>query len=513
MIEARLDAKEVDILLLAEGTYPFVKGGVAQWIYDLILNLPEYRFGIIFLGAYEGLYENYEYPIPKNVIHLQIVYLFNEEAKGLAPVVLKEKENKKALDKIIKIHEVFKSSHGCPHALSEGISDIGYLLDDLHGFTYSQFLHSKDAWAFISEQYLAHSTDPSFIDYFWNIRNMHMPLWELEKVLDAAPVTSIIHTISTGYAGLLASMMKQRFGYPLILSEHGIYTKERNIELLQSTMLIHVDILITSKKMFSYQHQLWLKFFDSLARCCYSAANLITSLFSLARQQQILGGAEAYKTQITPNGVDISKFSLLRRTQGPIPKIVGFVGRCVRIKDIKMFIRAVGIMATKDPEIIAWIRLVGEGDKDYLQECLDYINLMDLKNKIVFINEGTMHDILAQIGLLALTSISEGMPLVLLEALAAGIPIIATDVGACREIIEGRGNDEDQAIGHCGSVAAIGDATGIAQAAVQLLNDEGAWFAAQQAGIKRIEHYYTQDMMIETYQRIYEQVKKTGNEL
>ena len=55
---------------------------------------------------------------------------------------------------------------------------------------------------------------------------------------------------------------------------------------------------------------------------------------------------------------------------------------------------------------------------------------------------------------MALTSISEAQPLVLLEAMAAGVPVLATDVGSCREIIEGA-TDEDKALGKAGEVVSI----------------------------------------------------------
>lgn len=509
MIEVRINAKKVDVLLVAEGTYPFVKGGVAQWIYDIINNLPNLSFGIIFLGAYEGLYEDYAYPLPANIHYLQITYLFTNENTDSDPIVLKAKKNKAALNKVINMHDVFRSSHGCPQGLVSSIDDLSSMLLPSTGFSHSQFLHSKDAWEFISQQYLAHSTDPSFIDYFWNIRNMHAPLWQLEKALDKAPLTRVIHTISTGYAGLLACMLHQRYQYPLLLSEHGIYTKERNIELMQSAMLINIDKLITSKKEFSYQHQLWIKFFDSLARICYHYACIITSLFTMAQSQQVLAGANLVKALITPNGVDIEKFDKLRRTRGPVPKIVGFVGRFVRIKDLKTFIRAVDVMTSLDKDIEAWIRIVGQGDNEYIQECKDYINLMELNTKIKFITEGNMETILAQVGVLVLTSISEGMPLVVLESLAAGIPVVSTDVGACREIIEGK-DDEDRLLGECGKVVTIGDAVAVAHAVVKILNDEAYWYEKQRIGIQRIERYYTQTTMIATYQNIYDKVMTDG---
>lgn len=510
MIESRLTSKDVDILLIAEGTYPFERGGVASWIYDIIANIPDYTFGIIFLGAYEGLYGDYVYPIPDNVIHLQLVYLFSDiihQSKCSG-----EKKNKKNFERVTKIHDVFKESHGCPKGLIESIEDIGNIINAKKGINFEDFLRSKESWDFITEQYSNFSTDPSFINYFWNIRNMHAPLWILEEALEASPKAKIIHTISTGYAGLLAAMLNQRHSYPLILSEHGIYTKERNIELLQSNMLIGLDMLISSRKTFTYQHELWLKFFDSLARTCYHYADLILSLYSSAQKLQLMGGADINKARIIPNGVDIAKYSAVRREPtAPIPKIVCFVGRFVRIKDIKTFIRSVAIMVKKDPEIVAWIKTVGGGDTEYFQECMDYINLMDLTEKIKFITEGDMPQILAKIGLLIVSSISEGMPLVLLESIAAGIPVVATDVGACREVIEGR-DDEDKAMGRCGQIVSIADATMLAESAVKFVNDEALWRRAQKIGITRIERYYDQKRMVAMYKEIYEKAMIHGRD-
>jgi polysaccharide biosynthesis protein PelF len=313
-----------------------------------------------------------------------------------------------------------------------------------------------------------------------------------------------VHTTSTGYAGLLAAMLHQRKEYPIILSEHGIYTKERNIELLQSKMIIGLDALASNRKDFTYQHELWIRFFDSLARMCYHYADSIISLYPSAQNLQIVGGADINKTKIIPNGVDIAKFAAARRpVEAAIPKIVGFVGRFVRIKDIRTFIRAVGNMVSKDDDIIAWIKVVGEADIEYKQECIDYIHLLNLEDKIKFIPEGDMLYVLSHIGLLIMSSISEGMPLVLLESLAAGVPVISTDVGSCRVIIEGH-SDADKQLGSCGHVVPIGDALMLAEVAVTYLNDSALWHKASQTGITRVEQFYNQSMMIGAYHEIYQ---------
>ena len=60
----------------------------------------------------------------------------------------------------------------------------------------------------------------------------------------------------------------------------------------------------------------------------------------------------------------------------------------------------------------------------------------------------------AQLDVVVLTSLSEGQPLVILEAYAAGLPVVATYVGACRELIEG-GDEADRALGPSGIVTRV----------------------------------------------------------
>ena len=108
-----------------------------------------------------------------------------------------------------------------------------------------------------------------------------------------------------------------------------------------------------------------------------------------------------------------------------------------------------------------------------------------------------------KIGLTILSSISEALPLVILEGYAAGVPTVSTDVGSCRQLIEGL-NEEDRALGHSGAVVNIADPQALADAALSLLTDAGAWQAASQAGIARVEKYYTDDLMFGHYRRVYD---------
>ena len=111
---------------------------------------------------------------------------------------------------------------------------------------------------------------------------------------------------------------------------------------------------------------------------------------------------------------------------------------------------------------------------------------------------------------MVLSSISEALPLVILEGYAAGVPCVSTDVGSCRQLIEGFG-DADRALGASGAVVGIADPEALAEAIIALLSDPERWQAAQQAGIQRVENYYTQELMFNQYRSVYQDMLEKSN--
>ena len=154
------------------------------------------------------------------------------------------------------------------------------------------------------------------------------------------------------------------------------------------------------------------------------------------------------------------------------------------------------------PEAEAWIAGPEDEDPGYAQECRDLALQLGLADKIKFLGFQKLTDLLDKVGLVVLSSISEALPLVILEGYAAGVPTLATDVGSCRQLVYGLPGD-DEALGPSGAVVRIADPQALADAAVELLGNADKWHAASRAAIARVEAYYAQEAMFGRYRYLY----------
>ncbi len=103
---------------------------------------------------------------------------------------------------------------------------------------------------------------------------------------------------------------------------------------------------------------------------------------------------------------------------------------------------------------------------------------------------------------MVLTSLSESQPLVVLEAGAAGIPFVATNVGSCREIIEGR-PDEEPRLGAGGFVTDLVAPEQLAAAIAGLLGDEAKRRRMGETLRQRVRTYYRSEQAVSAYERLY----------
>ena len=93
-----------------------------------------------------------------------------------------------------------------------------------------------------------------------------------------------------------------------------------------------------------------------------------------------------------------------------------------------------------------------------------------------------------------MTSISEGIPLTLIEAMAAGLPVVSTRVGGVPEVV-----DE----GRTGLLAAPRDDAGLAEQILRLADDPGHRDEMGRAGRRRAEDAFSERRMLDAYRRLY----------
>ncbi len=486
-------SEPVDVLLILEGTYPYVSGGVSSWVHALISDLPELRFGILYLAS-SWQPRPRKYSIPANLVFIQEISALDltEGWAGDRPT------SPRLWQALERFHEDLQQGHW------ENFGEVYELLGQ-PGNRQGSFLdltRGPEMWSMLARIYEKYAREAPFLDFYYCWRASHLPI--LHLLYSAIPNARVIHTVCTGWAGLLGTLARYRLGRPLLLTEHGIYTNERRIEISQADWLEKGagDQAFFTAEM-GYFKVLWTRLFEALGRLTYDHADGIYTLYRGNRELQTQFGAPRDKIRIVPNGVRVQRFEGERPAlpeQGPLR--VGFVGRVVPIKDVKTLIRAAKVVREQLPRAEFWLLGPYDEDPDYYEECRTLSELLGLGEGLRFFGPVPVADYYPQIHLQVLTSISEGQPLVILEGFCSGLPCVATRVGACAELIDGL-TEEDRALGPAGLVTPVCKPEATARAILEILGQPGLYESMVKAAWERVHRFYDHSQMIGAYRRIY----------
>lgn len=483
-----------DVCLVLEGTYPYVAGGVSTWIHQLVSAMSDIRFSILLISTCRNPGREYKYEVPPNVLDIQDIYLHEDRSGG---GLSEPGRRRRAFDEIARAHE----------ALLQGRwEDFKRLLPFFHdpsqALSIRDIFESEESWEILLEFYRRHGEEVSFVDFFWTWRAIYLPLVNLTRA--PIPKARLYHTVSTGYAGLVAAIARITQHKRMLLTEHGIYTHERMLEISQADW-----IYTPPKTRFKIQRKLsffkrfWVGLFNVLGGIAYHHADKIITLYEGNRTKEILAGADPEKISLIPNGVDLESTRDRRRERGDGKLTVAFIGRVVQIKDVKTYLRAAKIVLEKLPKVDFLILGPTDEDPEYTAECRKLIESLGIGGGVRFLGRVNVREYYPQLDVVALTSLSEAQPYVIIEANAAGVPIVATDVGACREMLEGR-LPEDRVLGPSGILTGVADAEATAAGILRLLRDERLWRACAEAGRQRVFRYYDQNDLISQYLNLYE---------
>lgn len=495
-----------DVCFVLEGTYPFVQGGVSSWVHNLISAMPSKTFRLLSIGATPNDTYERKYEVPPNVIGIDQVFLLDFRDEKLHTRGRTRGDKKVAWETLTTFHEELVNG---PHValFEEIIASIGR--PETRALTLDDLFTSHRSWEFIRDRYEKKGNDTSYIDFFWTWRITHLPLFQMLQA--DLPAARVYHTASTGYAGFLASVAKLRLGVPMIVTEHGIYTHERKIEIAQAEWIyVKQTEDYKIRRTQSFFKQWWINLFRLLSRVCYQEADKIITITQVNQPFQLEDGADPAKMSVVPNGIRLERYAPAREgPREPDEFMVGFVGRVVPIKDVKTFIRAIKIALAFVPNLKAYIIGPTDEDQEYFAECQRLTQLLGLEDHIVYTGRANVVDYYRRMHVLILTSISEAQPLVILEAHCAGVPVIATNVGAVEELLYGRTPD-DRALGPSGIVTAVASPQETADAITRVANEPETHRAMVEAGIQRVERFYREDDLNKTYLELYEGLAALG---
>ncbi len=482
--------KHADVCLILEGTYPYVTGGVSNWAHELIQEQNHLSFHLVAIVPQDDKLEM-KYTLPGNVQGVTIVRLGHmEDGEKLSPIAARNLHG--------SLKEPLSKFMGSESINLEELKKIVNTLRSYHSKIGSEaLLNSREAWEHCLEIYESDFDNHSMLDFFWSYRAIAGGMYSM--LLADLPSADIYHAMSTGYAGLMLARAKIETNKPTMITEHGIYTNERRIEVISADWLEETaSRALTIDKQRRDLRDLWIDAINNFSKVCYEACDHIITLFKGNQAYQLEDGANPSKMAIIPNGVDLSRFEKVshRRTGHPT---IGMIGRVVPVKDVKTYIRAVSLVKQYAPDIKAYIIGPTNENEIYYEECVSLVKLMGLEDNIEFTGQVRIEEYLDHIDVLVMTSISEAQPLVMLEAGACGIPLIASDVGACREIIQGTQPGDT----HGGVVTALANPSSTAQAIYKLLNDHDFYEQCSNAIAARIRQDYNQDIQHNAYRDLY----------
>ena len=473
----------MNLCFIAEGSYPYMTGGISSWLNIYMKCFVDYNLKLYTIAAKESDKGKFVCKVPENMSQIQEVFLdtpLKKKPKRFPAKVVKSSQEQELLIK---------------HFSGEKVdwSQVFDFVDRIKKGRLVDFFNSSDFYEIVDYIYERDFANAPYNDFLWSLRTMF--IYEFHVLQGSIPEADIYHSVSAGFPGIVGSKVRYNSKKPFVLTEHGIYVREREEEILKSDFFL------------GYIKELWIKYFNSMSLCAYKFADKIVSQFERNREVEIGFGAKREKTIIIPNGMNTDDYNFPQqdRIYGD-DVVVGTIARVVPIKDIITLVRSF----ERAQELYDKIKLVIVGpnneDPQYSNYVLDYVKKRNIQN-IVFagkVDYETYMKSLYSFDMFILTSISEGQPLSLLEAMASGKPAIVTDVGSCSEIVMGPFDN----IGEAGIVARVMDSDALGEAIVKLAKDKSLRTKMGQAAKKRVQEYYTIDYMGCSYRKLYDDLVK-----
>lgn len=472
--------------LFTEGTYPVVTGGVSTWCEHLINGMPEHTFVPVTLIGGE---ERARGGLPPNVADVTLIPMWGRVRPSLTLVDARDEAR---LDDILaRLWATVLPSDGRAGDLA-GYRACLQELVGWRGYRLASLLTARGSTRWILAAWTAHRAARPDLPPM-TLGDAAAVAAMCDRVLALAdrdwPEVDVSHVASNGPPSLLALGRWWTRQTPIVVTEHGIYLRERFLALGESDTSWPTRYTIGA-------------FLRMLTQLTYAEAVAIAPVSDFNRRWELRLGADPARTATIYNGVDTGKYALIT-TEPDVPTVT-FVGRIDPLKGLEVLVDAFARVVRRIPD--ARLRLYGPTppvNAAYRAGLERQITELGLADRVTF--EGSVDT--STIGfaaghVVALSSISEGLPYGVIEALMCGRPTVNTDVGGVSEVV---GRD-----GTCGRVVPPRDPDAFADALCDYLLDPELRARTRVSARDRGLRLFDMDTFVASYRSLYDTAAASG---
>lgn len=472
--QTRLRRHEKGILMITEGTYPYAVGGVSSWCDAIISGTPGTSWDILAIVAGHKRLRP-KFTLPPNARIARPVELWAEA------IPLSSQPG------------VHGDGHSIPARLLRGLvpwrGDQANLTAALvncrrRPHAVRREFRSRASW----QEYLTtlaavlaepdrHSAPAPLYDALEAARLYQTLYWVAQTAAVTTPECSLLHATAAGWSVIPAIVHKELFGTPLLLTEHGVYLREAYLASIRQL------------SQWPARRHMSTRLALGLTRAAYAAADAVAPVTEANAAWERSLGVEPARITVIPNGISADALP----TAPPAAQRVIALGRIDPLKDVQtMLLVADAVTRWLPAARFEYWGPVSAGEDAYAELCVRTHAQLGLGDRFRFMGATSDPETVIRSGdLVLLTSISEGMPMTLLEAMAQGRPVVATSVGGVPGVVQG-----------CGLLAAPGDVQGLAAAIVMLLRSPALAAQLGRRGYERLLRRYTLERCVASYQSL-----------
>ncbi|WP_314036795.1 DUF3492 domain-containing protein [Dietzia sp. CH92] len=461
------------IALINEGTYPVNTGGVSTWCDQLVSGMPDHTWEVVTLTG--GSRTPITWAVPRQVRATTLYPVWAPVRAGLPESQLLTRRRRARLRAALRA----LWAAILPPAETITVAD-GTVRHDpaLLGAALREVLAAGggDLFRLLGSE----SSAEALLDAWWG----HSPALDrsarlsvgdaveaatlVDRTLCATDVrfgdVDLVHASSNGSSSLVGLARKWRDGVPFILTEHGVYLRERYLALAGTQLSWSARYAVCTA-------------LRALCVLVYAEADLLLPVSDFNARWAVRLGADASRIHTVRNGVDVSTMPPVGAE--PAVPTISFVGRIDPLKDLDTLVRAYALVRQHLPT--TRLRIFGPcppGNAAYKRSIEQTIDHLGVADGVTWEGPTAGPRPAVEAGsVIALSSISEGLPFTTIEAMMCGRVTVNTDVGGVSEAV---GHD-----GRLGGLVPPKDPAAFADECLRyLLDDE----LREQTGRRAREH-------------------------